>query len=106
MIFHDRIETITQAPTGEYDAYGNPIVGEVRATHRAEVQPLSSAETVAAGQLVETRYRAFLGPNVVLDPTGAIYWDGNKYEVEGDVETHKVLGRPHHKEFVMHRVTG
>lgn len=106
MIFHDRIETITKAPTGEYDAYGNPIVGEVRATHRAEVQPLNSSETVAAGQLVETRYRAFLGPNVVLDPTGAIYWDGKKYEVEGDVETHKVLGRPHHKEIVMHRVTG
>lgn len=106
MIFHDRVETVTRAETGEFDDYGNPIVSEVRVTHRAEVQPLSSSENVAAGQLVETRYRAFLGPNVVLDPTGAIYWDGKKYEVDGDVENHKILGRLHHKEFVMHRVTG
>lgn len=106
MIFHDRIETVILTETGEYDAYGNPITAETRTLHRAEVQPLSSSETVAAGQLVETRYRAFLPHSTVLDPTGAIYWDGKKYEVEGDVETHKVLGRPHHKEAVMHRVTG
>lgn len=106
MIFHDRIETVELNETGQYDDYGNPITEETRTTHRAEVQPLASSETVAAGQLVETRYRAFLPHGVVLGSSGAIYWDGKKYEVEGEVETHKVLGRPHHKEAVMHRVTG
>lgn len=106
MIFHDRIETIVKVETGEFDAYGNPVTEEVRTNHRAEVQPLNSSETVAVGQRVETRYRAYLPPSVVLDPSGAIYWDGKGYEVEGDVETHKLLGRLHHKELVMHRVTG
>lgn len=106
MIFHDRIETVERTGTGTWDDYGNEIFQEVRTQHRADVQPLASSETVGAGQQVQTRYRAFLPVSLTLDPSGAVYWDGKKYEVEGDVETHKVLGRPHHKEVVLHRVTG
>lgn len=106
MILHDRIETITRGETGEYDDYGNPVVSEVRSSHRAEVQPLSSSENVAAGQQVQTRYRVFLSSSSTLDASGAVYWNDVEYEIEGDVEVHKLLGRPHHKEAVLHRVTG
>ena len=104
MIFHDRLETIERVSTGEYDRYGVEIFEDVSLSHRAEVQPLSSSETVDAGVTVHTRYRAYLPPNVELDSSGAIYWDGKQYEVEGDVEAHKVLGRLHHREVVLHRV--
>ena len=106
MIFWDKIETVQRIETGEYDRYGEPIMEDVRTVHRAQVDPLNTAETVTTGQQVQTRYRAILSPSATLDASGAVYWDGKEFEVEGDVETHKVHGRPHHQEFVMHRVTG
>ena len=106
MIFHDRIETIERVETGEYDDYGNPIVEERRVKYRAEVQPLSTTETVAVGQQVETRYRLFLPPNTTLNATGAVWWEGKSYEVQGDIEPHKLVGRVHHYEATIQRVTG
>lgn len=107
MILHDRIETVDRiAVPGEFDQYGNQVTVETRSRHRAEVQPLSSAENVVAGQQVQTRYRVFLPVSSTLTATSAVYWDGVKYEIEGDVELHKLIGRPHHKEAVLSRVSG
>lgn len=106
MIFHDHVETIERVDTGRYDGYGNPIFENQRVKYRAEVQPLSTTETVTVGQQVETRYRLFLPANTTLNATGAVHWEGKTYEVQGDVEPHKVIGRLHHYEATIRRVSG
>lgn len=107
MIFYDKIQLIKMVPIpGEYDEYGNPITVETRISINADVQPLSTTENVTAGQQVVTRYRVVTGNNQGIQATDAIYWDGKEYQVEGDVEAHKLMGRNHHKEMVISRVTG
>ncbi|WP_280836138.1 head-tail adaptor protein [Micromonospora sp. A200] len=70
----------------------------------AEVQPVSSTEDVVNQQQTVTRWRMFLGPQADLEATDRVQWDGDTYEVDGDVERHKARGRLHHLEAVLMRV--
>lgn len=93
MIFHDHV----------VEEAGDTFIKTPR---RAQVQPINSTENLSSGDQVETRYRIFLPAASKLTPYDSIHWDGRKYAVEGDIEVHKVNGRTHHKEAVLHRVTG
>lgn len=107
MMYYDKIEIIKNVVVpDEYDEYGNPVTVETRYPIRADVQPLSTTENVVAGQQVVTRYKVILGTGEPIKATDAIYWDGKKYQIEGDVENHKLMGRMHHREMVVSRVTG
>lgn len=106
MILSDRVTVKRREQTGE-DDYGLPIYDDVETIYPAEVRPLSSTETVAAGQQVTTRFRVFLPPSAVdVTPSDALRWRERDYEAEGSVEPHLARGRLHHFEAVMKRVTG
>lgn len=72
--------------------------------YAAEVQPVSSTEDVVNQQQTVTRWRLFLGPDADLEATDRIVWDGDTYEVDGDVERWKRRGVLHHLEAVLMRV--
>ncbi|MEE6288621.1 hypothetical protein V2J52_13245 [Georgenia sp. MJ173] len=94
--------------TGETDAFGRPIIEETEVPYPAEVRALFSSETVAAAQQVQSRYRVYMPARAekALQSDGALWWRGKRFEIEGDVEPHVVMGRLHHVEFIAHRVSG
>ena len=67
----------------------------------AEVQPVSSTEDVVNIQQTQTRWRLFLGPDADLEATDRIVWDGDTYEVDGEVERWKRRGTLHHHQAVL-----
>jgi hypothetical protein len=107
MIFHDTITLMVRTRTGT-DDYGAPIYTTTSTDYRAEVRPLGSAENVDGRDQVTTRYRVFLPASLAgtVNSTSAITWTGGTYQVDGDVERHKVGGRLHHLEAVVKRTTG
>ncbi|GAB7039706.1 MULTISPECIES: phage head completion protein [Catenuloplanes] len=90
------------------DGYGNQgpdWPAAVTAVLRASVQPASSTEDVVDEQRTVTRWRVWLPRTADLLATDRIEWDGQTYEVEGDVEHWKDRGQLHHLEAVMIKVT-
>lgn len=73
-------------------------------TYTAELQPVSSTEDIVNQQQTVTRWRLFLGPDADLQATDRVVWDGDTYEVDGDVERWKRWGVLHHVEAVLMRV--
>lgn len=105
MILRDRV-TRLRAELVEGD-YGNETRDWANATsvdYPAEVQPVSSTEDVVNQQRTETRWRVFLPASADLEATDRITWDGDTFEVDGEVERHKARGRLHHVEAVLLRV--
>lgn len=72
----------------------------------AFVQPQKSDEQVADAQRVVTRWRIFLGPYADLEPTDRVVFDERTFEVDGDVEAHRMTSEVHHFEALLKRVTG
>lgn len=70
----------------------------------AEVQPLSAAEDVSDQDRLETRWRLWLYPKADLVPTDRVVWDGQTYEVIGDIEVWKQKGRVHHKKVILIKI--
>ncbi|MFI5839452.1 head-tail adaptor protein [Catenuloplanes sp. NPDC051500] len=90
------------------DGYGNERPDWSAATstpYPADVQPASSTEDVVDEQRTVTRWRVWLPRTADLLASDRIEWDGQTYEVEGDVERWKVRGWLHHLEAVMIKVT-
>lgn len=74
-------------------------------TYPAVIGPVSSTEDVVNQQQTLTRWRIVLGPYADLAATDRIEWDGDTYEVDGDVERHKRRGgQLHHLSAVLMRV--
>lgn len=72
----------------------------------ASVTPVSSTEEVVNTQSTTGRFVLELGPYADLEATDRIRWDGDVYEVDGDVERHKHRsGRLHHLKAMLLRVT-
>ena len=87
--------------------YGNSEFDWPNATsvdYPAEVQPVSSTEDVVNQQQTVTRWRLFLGSTADIEATDRIEWDGDTYEVDGEVERWKRRGVVHHLEAVLMRV--
>lgn len=107
MIFHDRVSVIERVQDGWGDL-GNPIWIETEVPYPAEVRPLFSSETVVAGSQVQSRYRVYMPgrAEAAVSSQGAVTWRGRRFEVEGDVEPHVVMGRLAHIEFIAHFVSG
>lgn len=107
MRLHDQI---TRHRNGEVvtDPYGNP-VGDwedpTSVTYPAEVQPLSATEDVVDQQRTDTRWRLWLGPTADLLATDRVEWDGQMYEIEGDVERWKQRGTLHHLKAILVKIT-
>lgn len=106
MLLYDKV---TRLRADEIDdGYGNKTIDWENADsveYPAEVQPLSSTEDVADQQRTDTRWRLWLGPAADLVATDRIEWDGEIYEVEGDVERWKQRGQLHHLKAVLMKVT-
>lgn len=96
-------DRVTLAIGGGRDTRGNPIPYVDHGPYRAEVQPLNSAESVAAGvPPLSTYYRLVLEPaGQILTSTSRVKWRGRTFAVDGDVEPHTVRGRLHHLEVTL-----
>ena len=105
MKLSDTVQRLRATATG--DGYGNDqldwSVPDTQ-TLPAEVQPLSAAENVVDQQRTTTRWRMWLGPHVDVLATDRFVWDGDTFEVEGDVERWKIRGRLHHLKVILIKV--
>lgn len=107
MLLRDTV-TRLRGTTGT-GSHGEPVIdwsSPATAVYAAEVQPVSTAEALAAQQRTETRWKAFLPYEADVEPTDRIVWDGDTYEVDGDVERWKMNGRGHHLEVFLNRFEG
>jgi hypothetical protein len=71
----------------------------------AAVGPLSTGEDVVDQQQTTTRLRLILPSPADATATDRIVWDGQTYEIDGEVATVKRHGRVHHHEAVLVKVT-
>lgn len=107
---HTRLVILRREVVGE-DELGDPVYGTTETVVHGELVPLGGEESTAAQQQVVTRFRAFLPPTYgglgVPKPTDALKDpEGQKYEVKGQPEPHRLGGRVHHWELIVERVTG
>jgi hypothetical protein len=76
----------------------------------AYVRPVSSTEDVVLQQRTETRWKATLDRYADLQATDRVEWDDDgglkTYEVDGEVERHRLHGAVHHQAAVLQRITG
>lgn len=70
----------------------------------ALVHPLTSTEDVAGEQKTISRWRLLAGPEYDIEPTDRFEWDGDTYEVDGEVGRWKRHAELHHQEAVLMRV--
>lgn len=106
MILRDRVTRLRAVLTS--DDYGNQARDWATASavdYPAEVGPTSTTEDVDDQQRTTTRWRAILPPLADVEATDRIRWDGQDFEVDGEVECWKRRGRPHHVEAVLLKVT-
>lgn len=103
-------DTVTrQRGTVSDGAHGEPVTDWTTpstAVYRAEVQPLSTVEALAAQQRTETRWKAFLDYTADVLATDRIVWDGDTYEVDGEPERWKRRAVGHHLELFLIRWQG
>jgi len=88
--------------------YGNQTRDWANATstiYPAAVGPLSSAEDVVDQQQTTTRLRLILPAPADVIAADRITWDGQTYNIDGEVVAVKRRGRPHHLEAVIIKVT-
>lgn len=105
MLLHDQVTRLRAGLTeGPYGNETRDWDNATSATYSAEVQPVSSTEDIVNQQQTITRWRLFLPASADLEATDRIVWDGDTYEVDGDVERWKRRGVLHHLEAVLMRV--
>lgn len=102
MILSDRVTIIKREQ--HFDDYGTPVWRDGKPTITpAEVRPVTSEEGDAQGY-VSTKYRVFLPTSAAgMTAQDKIKWQGMDFEVMGDYEPHKIVGRLHHIEVVVRR---
>lgn len=102
------VVSVTRAPLvsdgkgGVFPDWPNAVTSS---TPAAWVQPVSSDEQSLNEDRVVARWKIFLPPAVDLLPTDRLVWDGETYQVDGEVQLWDV-GRPHHHEAFLLRVIG
>lgn len=103
-------DTVTrQRGTVGEGSHGEPVIDwstPVTAVYSAEVQPVSTAEALAAQQRTETRWKAFLPWGADVVATDRIVWDGDTFEVDGEPERWKFKAVGHHLELFLVRFEG
>lgn len=110
MILRDQVIRL-RAAASPNDGYGNSKADWNSAssiTYPAAVQPMtlrSSNENVVDQSRTVTRWQMFLPPSADVIATDRIEWNGQIFEVDGDIEVWKRRGRPHHIEAVLVKVT-
>jgi head-tail adaptor len=103
--FRDQVERLR--PTTSGDGYGNQVptwAAPAIAAYPAEVQPLSTDENVMDQQRTTSRWRLFLPAGADVTAADRIRWDGDDYEIDGDVQRWKRRGAAHHLEAVLLKV--
>lgn len=106
MLFADSVSRLRS--TTVEDDYGNLIrvwSGATPVVYAAEVQPLSATENTVDQDRLETRWRMWLYPTADVVATDRIVWDGDTYEIQGDIERWKIKGRLHHLKAILSKVT-
>lgn len=72
-------------PTGEYDDYGNPIIGEPeRVTTPAWFEQRNGQENTDARESSVANSWMYLPLNVSLAAVDRVEWDGRTWEVDGE----------------------
>jgi hypothetical protein len=106
--YYDQV-TLVAPPAPTVDPVtGNESVDWATATRTSvagSVQPLSSSESTADEQVTITRWRLFCPP-VPMTAEYRVEWDGDSFEVDGEVGVWKRRGTSHHVEAVLRRVEG
>lgn len=91
-------ETVLVWPQVETtDPDGNPVrvPADAPVTVRGRVQPVSSADVIAAGQQTSTRYR-FSSRTAPLGAWARVHWDGRDWDVDGEPLTSNGSRRTRH----------
>ena len=106
MILRDKVVR-RRAPLVD-SPYGNQTrdwANATSVTFDAQVEPVSSTEDVVNQQQTVTRWQMTLYPSADVEPTDRFVWDGDTYDVDGDVERWKRRrGGVHHLRAVLMRV--
>lgn len=107
MILRDQVVQL-RAPLvgGPYGGQDRDWGNATPTPRQADVQPVSSTEDVVNQQRTVTRWRLTLYPDRDVEATDRFEWDGDTYEVDGEVERHKRRGALHHYTAVLMRVEG
>lgn len=106
MIFRDRIVRL-RAPqiTAGYGNTRRDWASATSTLYPATVGPVSTDEDVVDQNRVTGRWRMFLPATADVVATDRIVYDGDTYDIDGDVERWKRHGRLHHLEAVLLKVT-
>ena len=92
--------------------YGNPAAIDwtegtlSKVDYPCNFQPDQTTENVQAQQRTETRWRVFLPAAADITAKDRFRFLGVDYEVDGDIERHRIRGAEHHVEFRALKVTG
>ena len=100
--------TVLRAPLVT-DAKGNKVRDWTTATQTpaaAWVQPLTSDEQTLGQDRVTSRWRIFLDPETVALATDRIVWQGDTYQVDGEIQAWVTQVGVHHYEGYLLRVSG
>lgn len=111
MIFHDRVTVhFPGEETGEYDDFGDPIVGPGEDKVKPATVVPSRSEGEYDARHTITQYQQGYAPPSTFEGYPAaeveVTWQGTRYKVDGDFETHMIGRRIHHLEFMLRRETG
>ncbi len=107
-LYVDPIDVLTRpAPTAGYGGRDefNWATASVRSV-QGVFQPETSTEDTEDRQVVVSRWRLFLPPDVAIRAVDRVRYAGASYEVDGDPEVWKHRGQPDHVEVLVRRVTG
>jgi len=110
VILHDRVTVVKSGGTNPQT--GDPLPSTDVGPLPAAVQPLSTDEKALLGTTVVTSLLCVLGPVLPTALAGGITsadkveHDGITWDVDGDVETHRLNGRVHHLELTLVRHQG
>jgi len=95
-------------PVGK-DRHGDSLPGDPSETtvSGASVQPASTQEELDSRDTVIAQWVCFMPPGTDITATDQVRFRGDLYDVDGDPQPwDDELGRPHHIEVQLRRVTG
>lgn len=99
--------TVVRAPlvAGPYGNSARDWANATRATYAVQVSPMSATEVIGDEARTITQWKLFGGPDVDIEATDRVEWNGGTFEVAGEVMESRQPGRLHHVRARLVRVT-
>lgn len=98
---------VVRAPlvAGSYGNTSRDWPNATRTTYAVQISAASSTEVIGDEPQVVTQWKLFAGPDLDLEATDRVEWDGDTYEVSGDVMKSRQPGYLHHVRARLRRTT-